>query len=170
MTLSIVRRDPFEAPALPCPMVGAHRFDAWGPIPVGVDEEGGIVQLSLPEHNLLVGGEPGGGKSVAMSLLVSALALDPTVALWLFDGKLVELAPWTSCAERFVEPDIEAAVAALQDLRGEMDRRYDELVAHQLKKVTPDTGLRLHVLVIDELALYVAGVDEAGRSVRRVAP
>ena len=160
VTLSIVRRDPFEAAAMPCPMVGAHRFNAWGPIPVGVDGEGGMVHLSLPEHNLLVGGEPGGGKSVALSLLVAALALDPTVSLWLFDGKLVELAPWSSCAERFVGPDIEAAIAALQDLRSEMDRRYGVLVAHQVKKVTPETGLRLHVLVIDELALYVAGVDK----------
>jgi hypothetical protein len=160
VTLSIVRRDPFEEAAIPCSMVGAQRFDAWGPIPVGVDEEGGMVHLSLPEHNLLVGGEPGGGKSVALSLLVAALALDPTVALWLFDGKLVELAPWSNCAERFVGPDIEMAISVLEELREEMDCRYAELVAHQVKKVTPQTRLRLHVLVIDELALYVAGVDK----------
>lgn len=160
VTLSIVRWDPFEEAAIPCPMVEIQRFDAWAPIPVGVDEEGAMVHLSLPEHNVLVGGEPGGGKSVALSVLVAALALDPTVSLWLFDGKLVELAPWSNCAERFVGPDIEMAISVLEELREEMDCRYAELVAHQVKKVTPETGLRLHVLVIDELALYVAGVDK----------
>jgi len=41
-----------------------------------------------------------------------------------------------------------------------MDHRYDELVARKVKKVTPGDGLSLHVLVIDELALYVAGIDK----------
>jgi DNA segregation ATPase FtsK/SpoIIIE, S-DNA-T family len=92
--------------------------------------------------------------------LVAALALDPSVALWLFDGKLVELAPWKDCAERFVGPDVELAISVLEELRGEVDRRYTELLANQVRKVTPNSGLRLHVLVIDELALYVAGVDK----------
>ena len=102
VTLSITRRDPFESTAPPCPLITTPNFDAWGPIPVGVDEEGEIVTLSLPEHNVLFGAEPGGGKSVALSVLVAAFALDPTVTLWLFDGKLVELAPWLDCAKRFV--------------------------------------------------------------------
>ncbi len=160
VTLSIIRRDPFETNGLCCPMVKAKSFDAWEPIPVGVDEEGEIVHVSLPEHNVLFGGEPGGGKSVALSVLVAAFALDPSVALWLFDGKLVELAPWSTCAERFVGPDITLAISVLQELRAEMDHRYGELVARKVKKITPGDGLSLHVLVIDELALYVAGVDK----------
>jgi S-DNA-T family DNA segregation ATPase FtsK/SpoIIIE len=89
-----------------------------------VDEEGEIVTLSLPEHNVLFGAEPGGGKSVALSVLVAAFALDPSVTLWLFDGKLVELAPWLDCAHRFVGPDIELAISVLEELRAEMDERY----------------------------------------------
>ena len=64
VTLSITRRDPFELTALPFPLIADPHFDAWQPIPVGVDEEGEIVMLSLPEHNVLFGAEPGGGKSV----------------------------------------------------------------------------------------------------------
>lgn len=158
--LTIIRRDPFASSGLPCPLVKAKGFDASEPIPVGVGEEGEIVHLSLVEHNVLFGGEPGAGKSVALSVLVAAFALDPSVALWLFDGKQVELAPWSNCAKRFVGPDITLAISVLQELRGEMDRRYDELVARKVKKVNPGDGLSLHVLVIDELALYVAGVDK----------
>ncbi|MHB8435486.1 MAG: FtsK/SpoIIIE domain-containing protein [Acidimicrobiales bacterium] len=160
VTLSIIRRDPFASNGLRCPMVNAKGFDASEPIPVGVDEEGEIVHLLLVEHNVLFGGEPGGGKSVTLSVLVAAFALDPSVTLWLFDGKLVELAPWSGCAERFVGPDVTLAISVLQELRAEMDRRYGELVARKVKKVTPGDGLSLNVVVIDELALYVAGIDK----------
>jgi predicted ATP-dependent serine protease len=50
----------------------------WEPIPLGVDEHGEPVQVGLVERNVLVGGEPGAGKSVALSLLVAAAALDPS--------------------------------------------------------------------------------------------
>jgi hypothetical protein len=160
VTLSITRRDPFALSTVPCPLVTAAHFDAWQPIPVGVDEEGVIVTLSLPEHNVLFGAEPGGGKSVALSVLVAAFALDPTVTLWLFDGKLVELAPWLDCAKRFVGPDSELAISVLEELRSEMDERFRDLLSRKARKVTPGDGLGLHVVVIDELALYVAGVDK----------
>jgi hypothetical protein len=160
VTLTITRRDPFESASLPCPLVTGSRFDAWRPIPVGVDEEGEIVTLSLPEHNVLFGAEPGGGKSGALSSLVAAFALDPTVTLWLFDGKLVELAPWLDCAQRFVGPDIELAITVLEELRDEMDERYRDLLARKVRKVSPGDSLGLHVVAIDELALYVAGVDK----------
>jgi hypothetical protein len=160
VTLTITRRDPFESASLACPLVTAAEFDVWQPIPVGVDEEGQIVTLSMPEHNVLFGAEPGGGKSVALSVLVAAFALDPSVTLWLFDGKLVELAPWLDCAHRFVGPDIELAITVLEELRSEMDDRYRDLLSRKVRKVSPGDGLGLHVVAIDELALYVAGVDK----------
>jgi hypothetical protein len=160
VTLSIIRRDPFETTGVPCPMIQAEQCNAWDAIPVGIDEEGEIVALSLPEHNVLFGAEPGGGKSVALSVLVAALALDRSVGLWLFDGKMVELAPWSSCAERFVGPDIDLAISILEELRAEMEHRYGQLLAKKVRKVAPGDGLRLHVVVIDELALYVAGIDK----------
>jgi DNA segregation ATPase FtsK/SpoIIIE, S-DNA-T family len=109
---------------------------------------------------IVFGAEPGGGKSVALSVLVAAFALDPTVTLWLFDGKLVELAPWLDCAKRFVGPDIELAISVLEELRAEMDERYRDLLDRKARKVTAGEGLGLHVIVIYELALYVAGVDK----------
>jgi DNA segregation ATPase FtsK/SpoIIIE-like protein len=160
VTLTITRRDPFESASMACPLVTATEFDVWQPIPVGVDEEGQIVTLSMPEHNVLFGAEPGGGKSVALSVLVAAFALDPSVTLWLFDGKLVELAPWLDCAHRFVGPDIELAITVLEELRSEMDERYRDLLSRKVRKVSPGDGLGLHVVAIDELALYVAGVDK----------
>ncbi len=74
-------------------MANVARFDLWRPIPIGIDKDGDAVHLALPEHNLLLGGEPGAGKSAALSLLLAAAALDPGVKLWLLDGKQVELGP-----------------------------------------------------------------------------
>jgi DNA segregation ATPase FtsK/SpoIIIE-like protein len=167
VTLTIIRDDPFSVEALRCPLLDAKRTSLWDAVPVGVDEDGEIVTLSLPEHNVLLGGEPGAGKSVALSLLVAAAALDPEVDLWLFDGKVVELSAWSACARVFVGHDVEHAITVLEELVAEMEQCYHELLRRNVRKVTRAEGLRLHVVVVDELALYVAGTDK--RSAQRFA-
>jgi hypothetical protein len=163
-TVAVVRRDPLgQGVPLRSPLAVATGWSLWDPIPVGVDEDGRQVTVSLPEHNVLLGGEPGAGKSVALSLLVAAAALDPSATLWLFDGKRVELAPWAPCAARLVGPDLAEATAALEDLRKEMDCRYAQLLAWSRRKVAKDDSLGLHVVVIDELALYLASGDRKQR-------
>ncbi len=160
VSLTITRDDPFSEQTLRCPLLDVKRTSLWEAVPVGVNEEGEIVTLSLPERNVLLGGEPGAGKSVALSLLVAAAALDPEVDLWLFDGKVVELSAWSACVRVFVGHDVERAITVLEELTAEMDVRYQELLRRGVRKVTRAEGLRLHVVVIDELALYVAGTDK----------
>jgi S-DNA-T family DNA segregation ATPase FtsK/SpoIIIE len=133
-------------------------------VPVGVDADGNTVRVHLPEHNVLIGGEPGAGKSVAMSQLVATAALDPLVQLHLFDGKLVELAPWARCASSSVGTDVSEAIRVLQQLRREMDDRYLALLANRERKVTVDRGLALHVLVFDELAHFLSSQDRRERA------
>ena len=158
--LTLVRRDPFAQPArLTWPAVAAESVSLWEPVPVGVDEYGEQVTMRLVERNVLVGGEPGAGKSVALSLLVAAGALDPGVRVWLLDGKLVELAAWAPIAERVVGPDGEQACELLRELQAEMDERYRELLARGLRKVRREDGLPLHLVVVDELAFYLALPD-----------
>jgi hypothetical protein len=99
----VLRRDPLADPApVTWPLVTAKRLSLWQPIPVGTDEDGSEVTVTLPERNLLLGGEPGAGKSNVLQLLVAVGALDPTVKLTLFDPKLVELAVWQGSAARLV--------------------------------------------------------------------
>jgi hypothetical protein len=95
----LVRRDPFEGAApMPWPCADAGELSLWEPVPVGVDELGEPVLIGLEERNVLLGGEPGAGKSAALSVIVAMAALDPSVRLWLLDGKLVELAAWADSA------------------------------------------------------------------------
>ncbi len=162
-TVEVVRRDPLAGPPLPWPWAEADAVSAWRPVPLGIDEAGRWVTVALPEHNLLLGGEPGGGKSAVLSLLVAAAALDPSVTLSLFDAKQVELAPWATSADAFVGPDGAKAVEVLTRLRKEMDARYERLLAEGRRKVVAGDDLGLHVVAVDELAYFLRGGVKAER-------
>jgi len=93
-SLTVLTRDPFAGEAIRWPWADVSHTDLWRGFPIGVDEDGSTVWLELSGHHVLVGGEPGAGKSNALSLIVSAASLDPSVQLWCFDPKLVELSRW----------------------------------------------------------------------------
>ncbi|MBI4897609.1 MAG: cell division protein FtsK [Actinobacteria bacterium] len=145
------------------PHVDAATLSLWQPIPVGVDDDGEVDLIHLPERNVLIGGEPGAGKSVALSMIVATAALDPNVRLWLLDGKQVELASWSPMAERSVGPSIEEAISVLRDLQREMDARYTALLEVGLRKVEPGIGMPMHLVVCDELAFYLTVSDRKPR-------
>ncbi len=154
--LVVVTRAAFTG-APPSPLLRATANNLWEPLPIGVGEDGLAVRIRLAEHNLLIGGEPGSGKSVALSSIIAGAALDPTVDLTLLDGKQVELAAWRRVANAFVGPDQDEALAVLDNLRVIMDVAYQHLGDTRRRKISRDEGGRLHVLVIDELAFYLRG-------------
>jgi DNA segregation ATPase FtsK/SpoIIIE-like protein len=165
-TVTFVRRDPLAGTSsVPWPHADAQSLSLWEPVPVGVDELGRPLSIALVEHNILLGGEPGGGKSVALSLMVAWAALDPSCRLWLLDGKLVELSAWAPCAQRLAGPDLDAAIELLREVRGEMEQRYRELLATGARKIDRDAGLPLHVVACDELAFYLLAEDRKQRAV-----
>jgi len=164
-TALLVRRDPLDGVTAAWPLAGASGpLSLWDAIPVGVDEFGGTVTLGLPERNLLLGGEPGAGKSAALSLVLATAALDSSVNLWLLDGKRVELAAWEPCAERLAGPNVDDAIALLEAVRDEMEARYRDLLARGARKITPGDGLALHVVACDELAFYLTVEDRKQRT------
>jgi hypothetical protein len=162
--VTLVRRDPFDGgEPLTWPAATVTERSLWDPVPIGVDERGEHIAIGLVERNVLIGGEPGAGKSVAISTLVAAAALDRDARVWLLDGKLVELAVWAPIAERLVGPDGEQAIAVLRELQAVMEDRYRELLARGLRKVRREDGLPLHLVVCDELAFYLTLPDRQQR-------
>jgi hypothetical protein len=152
--------DPFAGDTpLVWPLVDTPGCDVWEPVPVAVDEDGNPVALSLAWNHVLIAGLTGAGKSVIMSQIVAAAALDPRVRLHLLDGKLVELAAWRNVADATVGPDPQAAIDALRALVAVMEDRYRDLLAVGKRKIDPDDTAPLHLLVVDELAFYVATGD-----------
>lgn len=161
----VVVRDPLGVgPPLSWQWREKTQTSAWDPVPIGVDEDGGVVDIRLAEHNLLLGGEPGAGKSAVLNVLVAASAMDPATSLTIFDGKQVELAAWESCADRFCGPDMTMATETLEGLKEEMDHRYQALHAARQRKISPESAA-LHVVVIDELAFYLRSGTKTERTV-----
>ncbi len=127
----------------------------WDPVHIGIDETGAPVHLELGERNVLIGGESGGGKSVALQLLVAHAALAADCCLVLFDGKLVELGLWRDCAERFVaHRSIDDAIEVNRWLQDKINDRAEWLLSQKRRKITPDMGLRFYLAAIDEYAYF----------------
>jgi FtsK/SpoIIIE family len=159
----VVRRDSLaDLPGLPWPNLPAPGLSIWQPVPVGINEDGELVTVGLIERNVLIGGEPGGGKSVGQSMLTATAALDPACELTLLDGKYVELAPWVGCAARTVGPSQEECIDVLRALVAEMDARYLTLVANRQRKISREDNWTVHVVVCDELAFYLNTTDRNG--------
>jgi S-DNA-T family DNA segregation ATPase FtsK/SpoIIIE len=130
----------------------------WNPIHLGTDETGHRVEINLAERNMLIGGEPGGGKSVALQLIVAHGALSANCKLILVDGKRVELGLWRDCAERFIGPSIDEAIETMHWLQNKIDERTDWLLDHKLRKITPDMGWPVYLVAVDEVAYFSATV------------
>lgn len=158
----VMMGDPFRVQVRSL-LVDRDQDTLWEPISIGVGEDGRLVSITLPEHNLLIGGEPGSGKSVALSNIVAAAALDPRAHVTLLDGKEVELAVWRDIAEGFVGSSLTDALATLEGLRATMETRYRHLADSRRRKIAEDDIDGLHVLVIDELALYLRGGERVAR-------
>lgn len=162
----IVRRDPFanEPPVTWPPLHdGLDNVSVWNPVTVGTCEDGRPLEVKLVGNHILVGGITGGGKSVFLRplLATAALSKDPC-ALWLFDAKLVELAPWAPCAQEFVGRDGKRALEVLAGIQQIADHRQQEIVATGNDKIRRSDRLPVHVIVVDELANY-AELPEGGK-------
>lgn len=135
------------------PVAGLSIYDL---VHLGVFDDATLAAIELIYRNILISGEPGAGKSVALNNIVAHGALSPDVSLWLLDGKQVELGLWREVADVFVGPDIGLALLRLEQLQREMNRRYDELDRVKRRKITQSDPVDVIMLVIDELALFSA--------------
>jgi hypothetical protein len=165
--VDLVRRDPFlprqgEPAALQWPWLDRDRASLWEPVPVGVDELGDPVTVELPERGVLLGGEPGSGKSAGLSDLLGAATLDPHVHIWGLDAKRLELGLWRPVMERVGFGNMDEAISIVEDLITLMDTRYEELEAAGVRKITD--AWPLYVLAIDELRFYTAHHDRRART------
>ena len=137
---------------------GAFPFSMFDPVHLGIDENGEHVYVNLAERNMLLGGEPGGGKSSGLNLITAHGALSYDCKLILVDGKQVELGPWRHCADTFIGPSIKDAIEAFESFQATMDARYKTLLATGRRKIVRDSGDHVYLIVIDEYAYFSATV------------
>src|SRR4051794_4380366 len=147
---TIAARDPLGIDRVPV-APGLSMFD---PMFIGIDEFGHHVPLDPVYHNLLIAGDPGGGKSGLITLTAAHAALSDHTRLVLLDAKYVELGPWQEIADAFIGNDLDAAISVLKRLLQVATNRYLWLLAHRRRKVDRDDNLSVIVTIIDELAMY----------------
>jgi DNA segregation ATPase FtsK/SpoIIIE, S-DNA-T family len=128
------------------------------PVHIGIDEFGQPKRVPLIERNVLIGGDPGSGKSGLLNAIVAHAALSLDCKLVLLDGKRVELGQWKKCAELFVGPDITAALSLLKRLQKMMDNRYDYLEECERRKIIPGDVFLAYLVAIDEIAYFSATI------------
>jgi S-DNA-T family DNA segregation ATPase FtsK/SpoIIIE len=139
---------------------GLSIFD---PIFLGIDEFGDPVYLPMIYRNILIGGEPGAGKSSLLNTIVGHAALCPDVRLCLLDGKQVELGLWMDCADVFVGPDIDHANRTLKRVQTVMDNRYAYLLSRKRRKIGPNDLFGQILVACDEIAYFSATVDDKAK-------
>ena len=142
----------------PLPPVPTFPFSMFDPVHLGRDEYGAHVHVNLAERNMLLGGEPGAGKSSGLNLITAHGALSHDCKLILVDGKQVELGLWRACADMFIGPSITDAIAAFEAFQAIMNARYDDLTAAGRRKITRESGECVYLIVIDEYAYFSATV------------
>jgi DNA segregation ATPase FtsK/SpoIIIE, S-DNA-T family len=74
-------------------------YSIYDPIPLGIDEDGNPVNVTLMYRNLLVGGEPGSGKLSLLNTIIAHCPVCPDARLVLIDGKVVEFGLWREAAQ-----------------------------------------------------------------------
>jgi DNA segregation ATPase FtsK/SpoIIIE, S-DNA-T family len=126
------------------------------PIHVGIDEFGHPVRVPMIYRNMLIGGEPGAGKSALLNAIVAHAALSLDCRLVLLDGKQVELGQWRRCADAFIGPDIVQALSLLLRLQAMMDNRYAYLLGCERRKVAPADTFLPYLVACDEIAYFSA--------------
>lgn len=174
LELYVADADPFTE-SVPSPLVGREEeLSVWERLPVGWDVRMDSVALRLVDASMLIAGEPRAGKSVALSEIIAAFALDPSADLFLFDGKGAgDQAVWRPVARVFCKRNAEMLRVHLEWAVEEMERRFDALEEDgRDTKLTPeiaeDLGFNVSLLAVDETRYYMSDPTH-GKAIARLA-
>ncbi|GII01740.1 cell division protein FtsK [Planobispora takensis] len=120
------------------PLLKATSHDVFKGIPFGNDPRGRLITVPFIENNMLIGSQPGQGKTASVRELAAGIVLDPTAEAWFHELKgSGDLDPYEQVCHRYVsgidDASIAYAAASLALLKQEVMRR-----AGALKKLPAD--------------------------------
>ncbi|MGW0312035.1 hypothetical protein [Streptomyces flavidovirens] len=169
--LRVSLRIPFSSKPDRGPLLDVERVNLWRPIPMGVNLRGQRIDVSWVERSGLFGGEPGSGKSGAANDLLIAAALDPTVRMYLADGKAgADITPFEPIATMYdTDGDPDRLLEILQYIWGaEIPERRALAKEHGSRKLTEDMAavdprVCQAVLLVDEWSSYGAAAERKTR-------
>ncbi|CAM5263923.1 FtsK/SpoIIIE domain-containing protein [Streptomyces badius] len=162
---------PFTGAPARGPLLDVESINLWQAIPMGINLRGQAVSTEWVERSGLFGGEPGAGKSAAANDLLLAASLDPTVPLYLCDGKAgADITPFEQIATMYdTDGDPERLLEILEHIwTVEIPQRRALAKEHGSRKLTAemaakDARVNLAVLLVDEWSSYGAAADRKVR-------
>ncbi len=97
-------------------------------IPIGLNDSGDVVASSFFGQSVLIGGNPGSGKSVATRVILAGLAASRNVCLVGIDPKYAELSMWRPRFSRLaLGNEVEPTANILNELLSEVHQRATNL-------------------------------------------
>ena len=149
------------------PLLRGGQADVFGELPFGIDVRGRVVKVPMAYHNWLIGAIPRQGKTAAVRVLASGIALDPLCEMWNHELKgSGDLDPLECVSHRFVsgidDASIGYAAESLKLLKAEIGRRTERLRALP-RDVCPDKRTTRQIAAKRSLKLWPIAcvVDEA---------
>lgn len=165
--LWVADEDPMQGDRIQNPLVASE-----GPVNfwkdrlfAGADARGRALTFSMVERSYLIGGEPGGGKSVASNNVLAFFFLDPRIKVYLADGKFgTDLMMWEPMAAGVLTDKNQGAMLPfIAEICDEMERRYALKRKLRVQTFTEADankyGLHPIVLHIDEIQYWTASGD-----------
>jgi S-DNA-T family DNA segregation ATPase FtsK/SpoIIIE len=134
-------------------------------IPIGLNDSGDVVASSFFGQSVLIGGNPGSGKSVATRVILAGLAASRNVCLVGIDPKYAELSMWRPRFSRLaLGNEVEPTANILNELLSEVHQRATNLSTTGTATLRPTAANPWIVLVIDEWAELGAAGDVKQRA------
>lgn len=170
--VDVYRHDRVDLHAEPraWPWANRQETDVREPVPLGVTRAGDVVPLPLGRGHILIGGATGAGKSVALGMVTTAVALDPGADLYAIDPKIADLRPFQHACRQYAQDDYAEGVAVLEYVAASIPQRMRLTDEHRVSSVQeipplPDGSRAVPAvfLVVDELAHFTVDAPQQMR-------
>jgi S-DNA-T family DNA segregation ATPase FtsK/SpoIIIE len=150
--------DPFKANTRRLPLLDVSHWNVWQPAPFGFTARDQDVDLSLVYSNMLIGAKPGAGKSFAARCAVAPFVLDPSVPIYVANGKPDGAwLPMKDLATRYICGRSDEMAVQVDDMLDEvqqvMEARFIEHLGTS-SKIVESSPVSPMLVVVDELQNY----------------
>ena len=134
-------------------------------IPIGISLKDFSTVYWLPtdpnQHNLLIGGSTGSGKSVCLSVIMEYLTNRDDVELYIQDTKYVDLVEYEEAEQtKIYNAGTDYSLETVLDLVNIMNDRYKYLKSLRVKNINEAGGMKYIFYIVEELASFSPKEDK----------
>ena len=134
-------------------------------IPIGISLKDFSTVYWLPtdpnQHNLLIGGSTGSGKSVCLNVIMEYLTNRDDIELYIQDTKYVDLVEYEEAKQtKIYNAGTDYSLETVLDLVNIMNDRYKYLKSLRVKNINEAKGMKYIFYIVEELASFSPKEDK----------